>query len=559
MALLVHATALLAARPTKIEAEDPSVRREAVRRERAAILRTVEGDVASGRTTLGEALVRLGWLDHAEEDLALDSAERERAIATYRAMLDDVRARVARGEAIAQAIVAAVERDGRAGRYKRIHPRLADALARGGGNCVAISTLAASLAYDAGRRDASMRVYYNHVAPEVDGFSFGMVARCHGAGVRVDARDLLNAYGTARATGDTEPFTFPKTDDVCDDPGDVFREVTLSATDAPPLPALPPYPGGPRARLAAIAAASAPDENTCRRRNIMEEYDGDVEALGPDGRTLGGVGFAAAGALDLEGHASSAACFERRLAALPEHADAEPLVLALGDAAMAAEAAARVFAQAGEIDVAREYDRRLAEHRARAGAPLERVIGALGDTGADAGAAVAGAGRLVALGEGGRTAMLLASERHRGYWELANLMTRPSSQLGAIRRWGDKPIDVQLDVVDTLPCASETFLAQLGEAPIPEARRLERACKARARVEQLAQRRPSESDVACALDRAIAAERGDDLAEAIVVRRLAARCRTPEFVADAKRWAASKSEATAYAVERRLAASVEPR
>jgi hypothetical protein len=291
----------------------------------------------------------------------------------------------------------------------------------------------------------------------------------------------------------------------------------------------------------------------------MEEYDSDVEAIGPDGRTLGGVGFAGAASLDLEGHAASAACFERRLGAIGAAPDPEVLVLALGDAATAAEEASRVFAQAGEVDVAREYDRRLAEHRARAAAPLERVIATLGDGDADAGVALAGAGRLVSLGEGGRTAMLLASERHRGYWELANLMTRSSSQLGAIRRWGEKPVDVQLDVIDALPCGSETFLAQLDTVNAPEASRLKLACVARARAEQLAQRRPEDGAAACALDRALARERGfDDLAEAVVVRRLAARCRTPTFVAEARRWAATKPEPLKRAVSTRLDAPPPP-
>lgn len=451
VAMLIHAPLVAALRPALAHpppAVDPGALRVSLRAERAALQRTVEADVGAGRMTLGEALVRLGWLDHAEEGLAAsppltpEPAERERALAAYHAMLVDVRGATARGEPLARAIVDAVARDGRAGRYKRMYPRLADALANGGGNCVALSTLAASLAHDAGRADvAAFRVYANHVAPDVAGFHFGMAKRCRGAGVKVASKDLLGAYALARFTGDHEPFSLPKTGDTCDDPGDVFGELQLVSVDPPPAMNAPGVmlarggdPSGGGAGAPAVTTPSSPREAECRRRTVLEEYEDDVEVFGSDGRTLGGVGVPRAATLDLEGHATSAACFDRRAEAMGAESEAEALVLALGDAAMAAEEAARVFAAAGELDVAREYERRLAAHRARAAGPLERVITRLGDPAADVGATLAGAGRLVALGEGGRTVMLLASERHRGFWELANLMTRPSSQLGAIRR-----------------------------------------------------------------------------------------------------------------------------
>ena len=82
--------------------------------------------------------------------------------------------------------------------------------------------------------------------------------------------------------------------------------------------------------------------------------------------------------------------------------------------------------------------------------------------------------------------MMLASERHRGFWELANLMTRPSSQVGAIKRWGEKPADVQRDVVAALPCASETFRAQLRSVALPEATAILAACDERVHTIALA-------------------------------------------------------------------------
>lgn len=510
VAVLVHAPLLLAlstsrapgapgspgspsssrsARAGEREPETPAAavaRRAAARADREATLRTAEADLAAGRVTFGELLLRLGWDDRAEEDpVPPDPADRERAVAAYRAMLADVRAAVAAGESVPGAIAAAAQRDGRASRYKRMHARLADALARGGGNCVAQSTLATALAVDVGRGEhAALRVYENHVAPEVEGFRFGMASKCHGEGVRVEARQLLSAYGKARDARSREPFLFPDATDPCDDPGDVFGGVQLRAEDAPPLPRLPPHARG---ALRAAMRAQAPAEEECRRRTVFEEYDDDVEALGPDGRSLGGVGVPRLATLDLAGHARSAACFERRLEALdaeltsaaPAPNDADALVLLLGDAALAAEDAARVFAAAGEIDVAREYEARLAAFRRRAAAPLERVIARMEDPAADMRAVVGGAGRLVSLGEGGRTVMLLASERHRGYWELANLMTRPQSQAGAIARWGKSSPDVQRDVVTALPCASETFRAQLAEVGTPEASRIASACDAR--------------------------------------------------------------------------------
>ncbi len=546
IALVAHGAILVALRPAAAAADPAAAQRAAARLERAAILRSAEPDIAAGRATLGDTLIRLGWLDRVEEDVSADPVDRDRALAAYRKLLADVRAAVARGVSVQGAIVAAVETDGSAGRYKRMYPRLADALAHGGGNCVALSTLAVSLAHDAGRGDvASFRVYTNHVAPDVAGFRFGMAKRCHGPGIAVPARELIAAYARARATAQREPFKLPGGDDACDDPGDVFGENQLLGSDPAPMPA------------SATGTRTSPSisPSDCRRRTVLEEYEEDVEVLGADGRTLGGVGVPRAASLDLAGHATSAACFERRLAALDPAADAETTVLALGDAAMAAEEAARVFASAGEMDVTREYEHRLAGHRKQASAPLERVIARLGDPDADVSATLAGAGRLVALGEGGRTAMLLASERHRGFWELANLMTRPSSQVGAIARWRDKPVDVELDVIDALPCASETFLAQLDSVDLPAARTLRVACEVRARVDK----------EPCALDEALARTRARartgarstaeavDLCEAVLVRHLAARCRGGSFGPAARLWAAGKPVAIARAVASRIA------
>src|SRR5262249_19122175 len=152
-----------------------------------------------------------------------------------------------------------------------------------------------ALAYDAGRGEgASFRVFANHVAPDVDGFQFGMTKRCHGSGVAVRAADLLGAYARARATGGHEPFALPHADDTCDDPGDVFGGIQIRSS------------GAPEERGAMVAARVAltpgPSED-CLQRTVLEEYDDDVELLGPDGRTLGGVGVPRAATLDLAGHA----------------------------------------------------------------------------------------------------------------------------------------------------------------------------------------------------------------------------------------------------------------
>ena len=221
IAILAHGGVLLALRPAAaLPAVDPVA---AARAERSALLRTAEGDVATGRATLGETLVRLEWLDRVEEDGHAAPAEREAALGVYRALLADVRAGVAGGEPVEHAIAAAVAKDGRAARYKRMYPRLADALARGGGNCVALSSLAVALAYDAGSgTKAAFRVYANHVAPEVNGFRFGMAKRCHGPGEVVAGKDLIAAYAAARASGGKEPFALPVGTEACDDPGEVF-------------------------------------------------------------------------------------------------------------------------------------------------------------------------------------------------------------------------------------------------------------------------------------------------------------------------------------------------
>ncbi len=546
IAILVHGAVLLALRPAAaLPAADPVA---AARAERAALLRTAEGDVVAGRATLGETLVRLQWLDRVEEDGRAEPAEREAALGVYRALLVDVRAGVNAGQPLEQAIAAAVAKDGRAARYKRMYPRLADALARGGGNCVALSTLAVALAHDAGGgANAAFRVYTNHVAPEVNGFRFGMAKRCHGPGELVAGKDLLAAYASARATGGQEPFALPVGTEACEDPGEVFGELQIvgeegSGTSTSTSPST----------STSTSRKSYPSDPSCRRRTVLEEYEDDVEVLGSDGKTLGGVGVARLGTLDLAGHATSAACFDAKLAALDPQGDPEGTVLALGDAALAAEEAARVFAAAGELDVAREYEHRLTRHRLSAAAPLERVVTRLGDPAADVSAVLAGAGRLVALGEGGRTAMLLASERHRGFWELANLMTRPTSQVGAIARFRDKPIDVQLDVIDALPCASETFLAQLDTVAIPAARTLRAACEVRAGVD----REPCPLAPALLRTRArVTALEDRDLCEAVLVRHLATRCRDDEWKASARRWAAQKPAPIARAMASRLASS----
>jgi hypothetical protein len=131
-------------------------------------------------------------------------------------------------------------------------------------------------------------------------------------------------------------------------------------------------------------------------------------------------------------------------------------------------------------------------------------------------------------------------------------MTRLSSQVGAIRRWSEKPVDVQLDVVDALPCASETFLAQLDTVELPAARSLHLACEVRARIDK----------ETCVLDDALAHTRSRaravehdamDFAEAVLVRHLWARCRGPAFSGPARRWLSSKPPPIARALASRLA------
>lgn len=410
-------------------------------------------------------------------------------------MLRGVRDEVMSGTPLSEAVADAVARDGRAARYKRMYPWLAEALVHGGGNCVALSTLAASLAHDAIEGDrgdrVGFRVFANHVVPEVDGFHFGMASKCHGKGESVRTRDLLNAYRHAQEAGAHEPFSLPRAVDACEDPGDVFGNLQLAKSDPPPAPKV---------------------DQECQRRTVLEEYQEDVEVIAPDGRSLGGVGVPRIQTLDLPGHAKSAACFERKLQALDD-ADPATRVLAFADAALAAEDGARVFAAGGELDVAREYEHRLADYRSRAAEPLERVIGILQDPNSDPGPLLHGAGRLVSLGEGGRTAMLLASERHRGYWELANLLTRPDSQPGALARWSKAGRDIQMDVVDLLPFGSITFLAQVDAQKTPAAHDLHAACESRTHADA----RPC-SDFRIA-------QPDDDLPTAVALRRLSVRCR----------------------------------
>lgn len=491
--------------------DEQGERAAAARRERERLLAEAREAVAAGRMTLGEALVRLGFAERVEADPTADARDRDRALAIYAALLADVRGRLGKGAPLHEAIADAVREDGRVARYKRIHERLHDALAHGGGNCVALSTLAAALAADAaGVEHGAVRIYTNHVTPDVDGFRFGMAAHCRGEGVRVAAADLLDAYGRARAAGSSDPFAFPRSTDPCDDPGDVFGGIQLARTDHPP-----------RARGAPSEAAED-DDLDCRRRPLMDEYDGDVEVLGAAGAPLGGVGVVRTDKLDLAGHASTAACFERRVAALPpdaESTDTEAFVFALADAALASEEAARVFALAGELDVAREYERRLGALRRRAAAPLEKLILELEarpplEAGVAPPSVLAHAGRLLALGERGRAAMLLAAEKHRGYWELASLMTRPASQSDALSVWATKPLDVRVDVVMMLPCASEILLSQLATTESAEARALRAACEARVRAE----RAPCDARIdAPEVDRA--------LLDALVARQRRARCR----------------------------------
>lgn len=110
-------------------------------------------------------------------------------------------------------------------------------------------------------------------------------------------------------------------------------------------------------------------------------------------------------------------------------------------------------------------------------------------------------------------------------------------------------------LVDSLPCASEGFAAQLDTVELPAARSLKSACEVRARVDK----------ESCSLaDGLVRIETGAsagateaapdaiDLAEAVLVRHLAARCRTPAFAAEASRWAATKPAPIARAVGSRI-------
>lgn len=115
-------------------------------------------------------------------------------------------------------------------------------------------------------------------------------------------------------------------------------------------------------------------------------------------------------------------------------------------------------------------------------------------------------------------------------------------------------MDVRLDVIDALPCASETFLAQLDSADLPAARTLREACEVRARVDK----EPCSFADALARTRARARTRdrdATDLAEAVLVRHLAPRCRhvTPGFSAEGRTWAATKPAPIARALASRLA------
>jgi hypothetical protein len=526
-ACAVHVVALAAVRARSTPSDVEAASREAAKAAKAALLARAEDDVRAGRLTLGEAILRLGQLDADPPNADPVRVDDDRVLGAYRALLTDVRGRVAAGEPLPQAIVHAT--DARPLKYKRMYPRLYDALEHGGGNCVAQSTLAAALAYDAGFPErAAVLTFANHVAPDVAGFHFGMAAQCHGPGVRVAAISLLAAYARARAKGSDDPFDLPISSDACDDPGDVFGDKQLVLDDPPIGTKKPP--------------ATPLDGADCRRRTPMDEYQDDVELLDADGRSLGGVAAPRPSSLDLAGHAASVSCFERRLDALGASPDPQALVLALGDAAMAAEEAARVFAEAGQIDVTREYEKRLAGFRARAAAPLEGVIRVLSENG-DAGATVGGAGRLVALGEGGRTAMLLATEHHRGYWELANLMTRPSSQVGALARWSAEPPDVQLDAIGILPCASPSFRGQLASARVPAAATVDALCEVRSLADEKGA--CAKSDVEGGLARArarVLAKADGDLAEALYLKRRIAMCHAPELRALAETWRADKSE-----------------
>ena len=107
-------------------------------------------------------------------------------------------------------------------------------------------------------------------------------------------------------------------------------------------------------------------------------------------------------------------------------------------------------------------------------------------------------------------------------------------------------------MVDALPCASETFLAQLDTVALPAARTLHAMCETRVRADK----------ETCALDASLGHVRarmpgGDhdatDLAEALLVRHLAARCHEPAFGVAARAWVADKPEPIGRALASRLA------
>ena len=187
-------------RAEQAQVEARERRAELIRMRREWLVKEARSLVREGRLSLGEFVLRANEIDAGEEGKTGGMAG---ARNRYREYLGRLREAVASGLSVPEAmpkVLAGFNYYGVPG------GRMADMLNEGGGSCVQISHLVASLVYDLGYRDQMhLRSYSRHLAPVfVDGekeYDLAAGAQAYRNGVLFRAQELVEMYALAHGIG----------------------------------------------------------------------------------------------------------------------------------------------------------------------------------------------------------------------------------------------------------------------------------------------------------------------------------------------------------------------
>ncbi|MBN2191429.1 MAG: hypothetical protein JW751_01325 [Polyangiaceae bacterium] len=420
----------------------------APRLDMTGLARRLRAEIGRGTLGLGEALLQLhhaerrAWEPDATLDLPL-------ALARYRGMLRFARGRLAAGEDVVTAVVNAFV-VGRVTAYSTTNARIGDALLLGAANCEGVSHLVVSVLYDLGfEEQTTLLVYDNHLVPEIVVGSrarhFGLRARCHGTGARLEPLTLLDRFRAPSEPGRAGHFAYPETTDACEDPRRVYAAgVPLSKTEAPP-PHGRPAMTRPRGCAFPLLAWLAPHDLV----GLVDERQGlrvEQMSVTPEG---------------LDAQSDNIACIERLLAQGLRAPD-ERLPF-LGAALGHYERGALLYAAAGQLGLVRELEARSDRVRAEA-QELLRI--ARGPTGNDLreGLAKRDAWPLIFLGEPGRELLFTLVSDGGQASAVAALLLYQKSRERAVPLAAGLDVSEQLEVLDLLELDNPWLMEDLGAA-----------------------------------------------------------------------------------------------